>query len=110
MTTIILYALAALYGLWLFYLASMSLIRARDAGSIQRPALILGYPVVAVALALDFILNMTLFTLIFVDPPREKLITARLRRYINGSGWRSRLARWFAHNLLDVFDPSGRHV
>lgn len=107
---ILLYTVAALYVLWIFYLASMALIRARDAGNITRPALVLGYPIVGLAVAIDIALNLTVFTALFLELPRERMITHRLRRHIDDAGWRGRLARWFAHNLLDTFDPSGRHV
>jgi len=43
------------------------------------------------------------------DPPREWLVTDRLTRLHDRSDWRGRLARWICINLLDYFDPSGRH-
>lgn len=91
-------------------LASMALIRAKSEGALSTSAKVLGYPVVGVGLALDFALNMTVFAVLFVDPPREKLVTARLRRLSANKGWRGKMARWFAAELLDPFDPSGRHV
>jgi len=104
------YGLGASYALWVLYLASMALIRAKSEGALSTSAKVLGYPVVGIGLALDFALNMTVLTALFVDPPREKLVTARLRRLAKRTDWRGKMARWLAVELLDPFDPSGRHV
>jgi hypothetical protein len=103
-------AIGCIYALWLFYLAVMNLIRARDAGTLSRPAYILGLPILLIGLAIDFLTNMILVTILFLELPREPLVTARLSRHINEStGWRKHLAQWFCKNLLDAFDPSGCH-
>lgn len=44
-----------LYALWVFYLAGMSLKRAKDAGLLTRTAKSFGYPVLFAGLALDFL-------------------------------------------------------
>lgn len=101
---------ALIYILWLFFLAVMNLQRARDAGTLSRPAYWMGLPLLYAGLALDFTSNMLPVSILFLELPRELLVTARLRRHIHdGSGWRKQLARWFCANLLDVFDPSGCH-
>jgi len=107
---IVWYSLLGLVVLWVLYLASMNLMRAKAAGTISKTATVLGYPVVGAGLALDFVFNLTIFSILFVDPPQEKTITVRLRRLAGDDGWRGRFARWFARELLDPFDPSGKHV
>jgi len=108
---IFVYSFALLYSTWLFYLAVMNLQRAKDAGTISRVALFFGYPLLFTGLVLDTLLNMTVCTVMFLDLPREMLVTSRLKRYNEtDTGWRKKLALWWAHNLLDVFDPSGKHI
>jgi hypothetical protein len=99
-----------LYATWIFYLAVMNLKRAKDAGKLTWPAKVMGYPVLFVGLALDCLLNLTVCTFLFLELPREGLVTARLKRLEAGGGWRAVLATWFAVSLLNTFDPSGKHV
>ncbi len=108
---ILAWGVGSIYLLWLFYIAVMNLQRARDAGTLTRPAYYLGLPILYAGLVIDFLVNVFVLTWLFLDLPKEFLVTSRLQRYVNGSnGWRKSLAIWFAVNLLDVFDPSGRHI
>ncbi|MDE2000563.1 MAG: hypothetical protein KGI52_16730 [Burkholderiales bacterium] len=102
-------AIGAVYTLWVLYLASMNLIRARDAGLLPRPAYVLGLPIVGAGVLLDALVNLTVCTLLFAELPREWLVTARVTRLERGTGWRQVVASWVCHNLLDNFDPSGKH-
>ena len=103
-------SIGALYALWVFYLAVMHLKRARDHGMLSRPALYLGYPVLLVGYALDVFVQLVPATVIFLDLPRDWTLTGRLKRYIAGpEGWRERVAVWMCANLLNTFDPDGRH-
>lgn len=98
------------YALWIFYLAVMSLKRAQDAGRLSISAKVFGYPVLFAGLVLDFFVNVTLCTALFLELPREMTVTARLKRHNRKSdGWRQRLAAWF-EPLLDPYDPSGDHI
>lgn len=100
----------SIYALWIFYLAVMSLKRARDAGKMSPTATVLGYPVLLAGLLLDLTCNVLVMTLLLLELPREGTVTARLKRHALGTGWRRGVAIWFAANLLDTFDPSGKHV
>ena len=103
-------ALGATYALWIFYLAVMGLKRARNAGLLNKTAVVLGYPVLIVGYVLDALSNIFVMTFVFFEIPQEMTVTARLKRHIKTSqGWRLRAARWFVP-LLDPFDPSGRHI
>lgn len=102
--------LAALYALWILYLAVMSLKRARKAGLLSRTAYALGLPVLALGLLLDLILNVTVMSIVLWDLPRETTITARLKRHHTDSGgWRLAVVKWL-EPLLDPYDPDGDHI
>lgn len=98
-----------LYALWIFYLAVMSLKRARDAGLLTRTANAFGLPVLVIGLVLDFLANVLVLTVLLFELPRETTVTARLKRHNRGTGWRRAVAAW-AEPLLDPYDPSGDHI
>ncbi len=100
------------YATWAFYLLFTALVRARDAGTISRVSLVFGYPLIAVGAVLDVALNITVGTVLFLELPHPKrlFLTARMTRLIReDDGWRGDLAAWICGNLLDAFDPSGKH-
>lgn len=103
------YTFAACYVGWVLYVTIMALKRARDAGTLSPAAKALGMPLLWAGLALDVVLNVTVCTALFLELPRELLITQRLIRLKQGEGWRARVAAWMCANLLDAFDPSGCH-
>jgi hypothetical protein len=97
--------------LWLFYLAVMSLARARDAGAISIVAYRLGLPVLYFGLVLDVATNVLFASVLFLEFPHEWTVSARLTRLAGpGIGWRSSLARWIGTNLLNDFDTRGPHI
>jgi len=105
----LLYSFAAVYTLWLFYLAVMSLKRARDAGTLRPVARAFGTPVLLLGLLIDFLVNVTVMSFLLLELPRERTVTARLTRHCCADSWRGRFSHWFCTELLDAFDPSGRH-
>lgn len=99
-----------LYALWVFFLAVMSLKRAKDAGLLTTTAKVFGYPVLFTGLLLDFLANIFVLTLLLLELPREGTVTSRLKRHnARGTGWRKAVASW-AEPLLDPYDPSGDHI
>ena len=113
MTTFLMWAgfsVSGAYVLWIMFLAVMNLQRARDSGRLGPIAYKLGVPVLVAGYALDFAVNVTVCSVVFLEPPRETTVTARLKRHVMRIGWRADLAEWIAAHLLDPFDPSGRHV
>jgi hypothetical protein len=107
---IALYAVSSLYLLWVMYLAVMSLARARDAGTLSRTALILGYPLFIVGVAFNIAVNWIVLSVVFLELPRETMFTSRVTRHcLGGKGWRKRIACWICHDLLDAFDPNRAH-
>lgn len=111
-----LYAFLSVYVLWLLYLAVMNLKRSKDAGTIPRTALWMGYPILLVGLFVDWVVNVLVFTVLFLDLPGSatELVTGRLKRYaytLKYAGTkRQKAAHWFAEHLLDPFDPYGKHI
>lgn len=104
------YVILIVWALWVFYLASMSLSRAKSEGTLSTPAYIAGYPVLLVGLLLDLLVNIIIFTVILFEWPKELTVTRRLKRHIRLDGWRGKIATWLAKYILDPFDPSGRHI
>ena len=103
-------AFLLLYALWVFFLAVMSLKRAKDAGLLTATAKCFGYPVLFAGLFIDFVANAVVLTLLLGELPREGTVTSRLKRHnTTGTGWRKAVAAW-AEQLLDPFDPSGDHI
>jgi hypothetical protein len=102
-------ALAALYAMWVLFLASMTLIRARQAGTMTRTASILGTPIILITVIIDVVINLTIGTLLFLERPQEPTLSQRLGRLCRTGNWRGKLACWICTQLLDQFDPSGQH-
>lgn len=101
--------LLMLPAMWTLYLAVMHLDTARRQGQLTTAAKVIGYPILAVGLALDVLFNALWGSLLFLEPPRELLFTARVSRLNDDTGWRGKLACWICLELLDPFDPSGKH-
>ena len=103
-------SLAATYMLWIFFLAVMSLKRAKDMDKLSSTAIFFGTPILVVGYLLDFFVNMTVMTVLLLEIPRETTVTSRLSRHNREStGWRKAIAVW-AEPLLDPYDPSGDHI
>lgn len=98
------------YITWIFYLAVMSLSRAKQAGTLSKTALVFGTPILILGYFLDFLLNVFVMTPILLELPREWNVTTRLKRHHREStGWRLSIVKWF-EQMLDPYDPSGDHV
>lgn len=107
---IALYVLLATYLLYVWYCAIMNIKRVRDAGKLTWFGKVLGYPTLAIGLALDLFVNVTLMTVLLLELPQELTVTSRLKRhYRNSSGWRLAVVKFF-ESVLDDLDPSGDHI
>lgn len=97
--------------LWVHYVVVMALDTARAAGRLSKTAEVLGAPVVGVGLVLDVLVNLLVATVLFLDVPRELLLSQRLKRLAAQSvGWRARAAVWLDEALLAPFDHTGSHI
>lgn len=89
---------------WLFYLAAMNLIKIKD--DLSGIAKFNGYILIAIGLVLDVLLNVIVGSLLFLELPRELLLTDRLQRHKKKPDhWRYKIAHFICHNLLNPFDP-----
>lgn len=103
------YAYGLLFALWVFFLAVMSLKRARAAGTLRGVALVLGLQVLAIGYVLDFAGNL-LLSLVFLEQPHEMTVSARVERHELGPpGWCRSAAVFICKYLLNPFDPRGYH-
>lgn len=106
----ILYTIAYLYLFWCAYVLVMALYRAHLDKRLHGTNRILALPVVAFGIGIDVFSNMIIAPVVFLDLPREWLVTQRLSRYIKtDTGWRATLAERICNGLLDAFDPTGDH-
>ena len=107
----VLYSIGCTYTLWGFYLAAMHLKERQQRGQLTPRAEFFGWPLVGLGLVIDFLCNVTVMTILFVEWPREKTVTERLKRHaeVDTEGWRKRLACWFKP-ILNPFDPDGDHI
>jgi hypothetical protein len=94
--------------LWVLYVFTMALKRAKENGLLHPVALVIGSSIAAPAYILDIAVNLTIGTVLFLDFPREWTLSARMSRlYVPGStAWRSKLSAIFAVIFLDPFDPN----
>lgn len=91
---------------WVFFLAVFHLKKVQDAQGLRPFSRLIGYWVVLpLGVVHDLALNVWVSPL-FLDLPRDWLLTGRLQRYVNGKdGWRRRLALAIDADKLEPFDP-----
>jgi hypothetical protein len=95
---------------WSIYVMIMGMYRAYLDDRLKGLKLVMSAPWIAVGVIMDISANLFLAPLIFLDYPKEWLVTSRLQRYMKTeSGWRRTIAEYVCENLLDIFDPSGEH-
>lgn len=99
-----------LYLFFILYVASMGMVRAHKEGKLNSILWILCVPFVALSWVIDVIHNITLFTLLYLELPRELTVTERLKRHVGEHTFRGKLSRWIAETVLNPFDYSGNHV
>lgn len=110
MIEFVLYSVLSMWALWAFYVFTMGVYRLHLSKELKGINAILAWPLVFVAYAIDILVNITPATIMFLDLPRELLVTSRLQRYMRqGSGWRCIVATYICDNMLDIFDPKGNH-
>jgi hypothetical protein len=107
-----LWFLAFLFLTWTWYLALTPLKRARDDDTLSRISPVVkaaAYLLLALFLILDAAFNLVACFVFFRTYPRDILFTASCERYLAEISARGATARWLCSNMLDPFDPSGKH-
>ena len=104
------YSMLAFWALWVLFLATMNLAQAKAEGKLKGFALWAGYTVLGIGLLVDFIVQITVATVLWLELPREWAVSGRVERLCReGHGYRLTLAMWFRRVLLAPFDRSGGH-
>jgi hypothetical protein len=90
----------------------MTVARVLKDGKVTRPAFFLALPAAIFVFILDVFLNYTILAILTLDFPKkgEYTFSKRLERLSRQIGWRKSLAVWLAENLLDPYDPTGKHI
>ena len=102
--------IAFLWSFWAMYVLVIGIYRAYLSKRLTPVTKVLSAPFIVIGYLMDAVANLTIASLVFVEFPKEFLVTKRLQRYISvGEGWRFVVADWICNHLLDVFDPSGNH-
>ena len=112
MSAIVLWSVTGLVVCYWLYVYMMGVYRAFLQKRLKGLSLILNAPPLAVAFAMDVLMQFTLAALVFWEWPRkgEWFVTHRLRRYMRADiGWRSRFSWHICYYVLDPFDPTGAH-
>jgi hypothetical protein len=61
--------------------------------------------ITVIGAVIDFVVNVTWFTVIFMDIPKEWLLTQRVARLKSTSGYRGKLANKIC-KLLNYYEPN----
>lgn len=107
MLNYIVYSIVLFYATLTFYNAVMNIARHKDA--LSKTQEIIFAPILVVGIILNFLLNTFVFTVTFLELPKEWQSTQRMQRHVGFNGWRGTQARFICGTLLDMFDPSGSH-
>ena len=108
---IILLALLYTWVFWGVYVLVMGFYRAKLSGRLGRVASVLGLPFLVIGATMDVLANMTVATVLFLQLPKQLLVTKRLQQIKaeQKGTWRYKIADYICENLLDIFDPRGEH-
>lgn len=104
------FVLGYLWTFWALYVLVMGLYRANLDNRLLGLNRLLGFPFLAIGALTDVLANITIATIVFMEPPKEWLVTTRLQRYMkHTSGYRKTIALYICDHILDPFDPRGNH-
>lgn len=108
------YVGSSVLSLWLlslFYSSVMNFKRVRDNNGLTTFMKIFGYPKLFIGLVIDLYVNVAVFTVLFLELPKEPLVTGRLKRHkYHGTGWRHKLALWWEVHIDPFEDKPGGHI
>ena len=100
-----------LWFLALFYFSVMNLKRVRDRGELTKFMYVIGMPMLWIGLVFDLLANVLVFSILFLELPREPLVTGRLKRHkYHSTGWRHELALFWEKHIDPFDDKPGGHI
>ena len=107
---VILFSILFIWLFWGLYALVMALYRAKLNNELTPIIKLLGFPYLFIGYLFDVVCNLTIACILFLEFPREMLVTGRLIRHLDSKeGWRYDLAKWICNNMLDPLDPRGKH-
>ena len=110
--SLLFFVFVTLWALWVLYIAMMNIKRVATTQTMPWRVRALVYPTMAVFEIVEFVANVVVLTVLFVDWPKEIRVSDRLRRYWSNPyryGWRLHVVK-FLKPMLDPFDPAGTHI
>lgn len=97
--------------LWILYLSAMSIDYALNEQRITPVCIPFAYMLYIFVFSVNMIVQYFIFSILFLDGPKEDTVSDRLSRYKNEhEGWRHDLAVWIGSHFLDPFDRRGYHI
>lgn len=114
--------IGAAAGLWALYLMYSALNASLRSGKLKKtplPVRVLSYLLIAVMGTADVLFNVTLGSLLFLEPPSLRLprrlgeihdalialtFTHRCSSHLGDQGWRGDIARWVCNDWLNPFE------
>ena len=104
------YILGFLWLFWGFYVQVMGLYRVYLRKELKGLNAVLSLPYIFLGLLMDVFCNVFIAPVVFLELPKEFLVTSRLQRYKTYKrGYKLKVATLICEGMLDVFDPSGDH-
>lgn len=109
--TIALYALVLTEALFVFYLAYVAILVAKKNGKLDTAPRIVRavcWLNLAFAVCLDALFNVTLGSIIFLEPPElhRLMFTARCAKWRDDRGYRGAIATWVCDGWLNPFQAN----
>lgn len=93
------------YLLWVLFLAVMAL--QWKWHELPTAIRVLAIPAVLAAVILDVLFNVTIGSVLFLEPPFQWTFSQRVGAYKMADSWRKPIAVWICANLLDPFEIGG---
>jgi hypothetical protein len=103
-------AVLSIWALWVFALAYMSFIGAKEAGRLSKLMFYLGTLLLFPGYVLDVLVNLVVMTIVLRELPRwgEWTVTKRVSRHCHhGEGWRHVIGKFLCGHMLDPFQIGG---
>lgn len=101
-----LFALIFVVTTWCYYVTVVMVYRGWK--TFRWPARVMAVLAAIPGIPMDVALNVVA-SILLLDIPLEVTLSQKLSRLNDTGGWRGDVARWVCAELLDPFDPRGRH-
>ncbi len=98
------YVLLDLYLFFILYVACMGMIRAHHEKQLNWALSIMCLPFVATSYIFNVVNNITVFSLVFWELPKDWTVSERMKRHYHEHTYRGKIARWICDTLLKSFD------